>query len=108
MSDLYIKNAVARHNYEIVETIEAGLVLTGTEIKSIRNGKVNLKDSYAVIKNGEAFVYNMHISNYEQGNIQNKDPLRSRKLLLNKKEINKLVRISTAERIFVNSYEFVF
>lgn len=108
MSDLYIKNSVARHNYEIVDTIEAGIVLTGTEIKSIRNGKVNLKDSYAAIKNGEAFVYNMHISNYEQGNIQNKDPLRSRKLLLNKKEINKLVRISTAERIFVNSYEFVF
>lgn len=108
MSDLYIKNSVARHNYEIIDTIETGIVLTGTEIKSIRNGKVNLKDSYAVIKNGEAFVYNMHISNYEQGNIQNKDPLRSRKLLLNKKEINKLVRISTAERIFVNSFEFVF
>lgn len=63
----------------------------GTEIKSIRNGKVNLKDSYASIKNGEAFIYNMHISPYEHGNIQNKDPLRNRKLLLNKREINKLV-----------------
>ena len=67
-----------------------GIVLTGTEIKSIRNGKVNLKDSYAVIKNGEAFVYGIHISPYEQGNIQNKDPLRTRKLLLNRREINRL------------------
>lgn len=66
-------------------------MLTGTEIKSIRNGKVNLKDSYANIKNGEAYVYNMHIGHYEQGNIQNKDPLRNRKLLLNKREINKLI-----------------
>ena len=64
--------------------------MTGTEIKSIRNGKVNLKDSYAVIKNGEVFVYSIHISPYEQGNIQNKDPLRTRKLLLNRREINRL------------------
>lgn len=68
-----------------------GIVLTGTEIKSIRNGKANLKDSYAAIKNGEAFVYNIHISPYEHGNIQNKDPLRTRKLLLNKREINRLI-----------------
>ena len=84
------KNPVARHNYEILETIEAGIVLAGTEIKSIRNGKVNLKDSYAAINNGEAYIYSMHISPYEQGNIYNKDPLRTRKLLLNKKEIYKL------------------
>ena len=84
-------NPVAKHNYTITDTIEAGIVLTGTEIKSIRNGKVNLKDSYANIKNGEAFIYSMHISPYEQGNIFNKDPLRDRKLLLNKSEINKLV-----------------
>ena len=84
-------NPVAKHNYTITDTIEAGIVLTGTEIKSIRNGKVNLKDSYANIKNGEAFIYSMHISPYEQGNIFNKDPLRDRKLLLNKNEINKLV-----------------
>ncbi len=84
-------NPVAKHNYTITDTIEAGIVLTGTEIKSIRNGKVNLKDSYANIKNGEAFIYGMHISPYEQGNIFNKDPLRDRKLLLNKNEINKLV-----------------
>ena len=103
MSNNAIKNPVARHNYEIIDTLEAGIVLTGTEIKSIRNGKVNLKDSYASIKNGEAYIYNMHISHYEQGNIQNKDPLRSRKLLLNKREINKLIRYDTAKRIFPNT-----
>lgn len=84
------KNPVARNNYIITDTLEAGIVLTGTEIKSIRNGKVNLKDSYAGIKNGEAYIYSMHISPYEQGNIFNKDPLRDRKLLLNKREIFRL------------------
>ncbi len=103
MPNLSFKNPVARHNYEIIDTIEAGIVLTGTEIKSIRNGKVNLKDSYAIIKNGEAFVYNIHISPYEQGNIQNKDPLRTRKLLLNRREINKLIRYDTTKRIFFGS-----
>ena len=83
-------NPTARHNYTIEDTIEAGIVLYGTEIKSIRNGKVNLKDSYANIKNGEVFIYGMHISPYEQGNIFNKDPLRTRKLLLTKREIHKL------------------
>ena len=84
------KNPVAYHNYSINDKIEAGIVLSGTEIKSIRSGKVNLKDSYANIKNGECFIYNMHISPYEHGNIFNKDPMRDRKLLLNKHEINKL------------------
>ena len=83
-------NPTARHNYTIEDTYEAGIVLTGTEIKSIRKGKVNLKDSYANIKNGEVFIYGMHISPYEHGNIYNKDPLRTRKLLLNRREINKL------------------
>lgn len=83
-------NPTARHNYTIEDTYEAGIVLTGTEIKSIRNGKVNIKDSYANIKNGEVFIYGMHISPYEHGNIYNKDPLRTRKLLLNRREINKL------------------
>ena len=69
---LIAKNPNARHNYDIKNTIEAGIELTGTEIKSIRNGKINLKDSYAVIKNGEVFVYGIHISPYEHGNIQNK------------------------------------
>jgi SsrA-binding protein len=87
---LIAKNPNAYHNYEIKDTIEAGIELSGTEIKSIRNGKINLKDSYAIIKNGEAFVYGIHISPYEFGNIYNKDPLRTRKLLLHKHEINKL------------------
>jgi len=87
---LIAKNPTAYHNYNIEDKIEAGIVLSGTEIKSIRNGKVNLKDAYCIIKNGEAFVMGMHISPYEHGNIFNKDPLRTRKLLLNKKEINKL------------------
>ena len=91
MNKIIAKNPITRHNYTITDTIEAGIVLTGTEIKSIRNGKVNLKDSYATIKNGEAFIFSMHISPYEHGNIFNKDPLRDRKLLLNKREINKLV-----------------
>lgn len=87
---LIAKNPTAYHNYTIEDKIEAGIVLYGTEIKSIRNNKVNLKDSYAYIKNGEAFISGMHISPYEHGNIFNKDPLRDRKLLLNKREINKL------------------
>ena len=85
-----ILNRKVYHDYFIDEVYEAGIVLTGTEIKSIRNGKVNLKDSYANIKNGEVFIYGMHISPYEHGNIYNKDPLRTRKLLLNRREINKL------------------
>lgn len=84
------KNPTARHNYDIIDTMEAGIVLTGTEIKSIRNGKVNLKDSYAALQNGEIYVYSMHISPYEHGNIFNKNPLRNRKLLLNKREIFRL------------------
>jgi len=75
------QNRKARHDYFIEQTIEAGIVLSGTEVKSIRAGKVSLKDSYANVKNGEVFIYGMHISPYEQGNIFNKDPLRDRKLL---------------------------
>lgn len=85
------KNPTAKHNYFIEDTIETGIVLTGTEIKSIRNGKVNLKDSYAIIKDNELYIINLHISPYEQGNIFNKDPLRTRKLLIHKKEIYKLI-----------------
>ncbi len=91
---LISKNPTAYHNYIIENKIEAGIVLSGTEIKSIRAGKANLKDSYAIIKNGEVFVVGMHISPYEQGNIFNKDPLRNRKLLLNKREINKLIGLT--------------
>ena len=88
---LIAKNPTAYHNYTIENKLEAGIVLSGTEIKSIRSGKVNMKDCYAILKNGEVFVVGMHISPYEHGNIFNKDPLRNRKLLLNKKEINKMI-----------------
>lgn len=88
---LIAKNPTAYHNYNIENKIEAGIVLSGTEIKSIRTGKVNLKDTYTILRNGEVFVVGMHISPYEHGNIFNKDPLRDRKLLLNRREINKLV-----------------
>jgi len=85
------QNKKARHDYFIEETYEAGLVLKGTEIKSIRKGSVNFKDAFARVENGELFLYNMHIAPYEQGNRYNHDPLRTRKLLLHKKEINKLI-----------------
>ena len=85
-----IVNRQASHNYFIEDTYEAGIVLKGTEIKSIRNGKCNIKDSYVIIKNQEAFLLNTHISHYEQGNIFNHEETRNRKLLLNKKEILKL------------------
>lgn len=88
---LVAQNKKARHDYHVEETYEAGIVLSGTEIKSIRAGKVNLKDSFARIRNGEAFLHNMHISPYEQGNIHNHDPIRTRKLLLHKSQINKLI-----------------
>ncbi|MBQ3588730.1 MAG: SsrA-binding protein SmpB [Oscillospiraceae bacterium] len=84
-------NRAARHEYFVLETYEAGIELFGTEIKSIRNGSVNLKEAWADIQNGEVFVYGMHVSPYEKGNIFNKDPFRVRKLLLHKKEINKLI-----------------
>ena len=82
-----ILNRQAKFNYEILETFEAGIVLTGTEIKSLRNGNANIKDSYANIKNEEIFLLNMHISHYEEGNIFNHEETRTRKLLLHKKEI---------------------
>lgn len=85
-----INNRKAKHNYDISESIECGIVLTGTEIKSIRNGKANIRDSYAVVKNNEIFLLNMYISSYENGNIFNHEETRSRKLLLHKKEIYKL------------------
>lgn len=84
------QNKKARHDYFIEETYEAGIVLKGTEIKSIRKGSVNLKDSYARIKDGEMFLLNMHISPYEQGNRYNHDPVRTRKLLMHRKQIDKL------------------
>ncbi len=87
---LIAQNKKARHDYTVLETMEAGIVLQGTEIKSIRNGRINLKDGFVRISRGEAFLMNVHISPYEQGNIYNHDPLRTRKLLLHKKQIAKL------------------
>ena len=84
------QNKKVRHDYSIVDTIEAGIVLTGTEIKSVRAARIQLKDGYAQIKNGEAWLINVHIAPFEQGNIWNQDPDRTRKLLLKKKQITKL------------------
>lgn len=88
------QNRKASHDYTIEDTVEAGIVLQGTEIKSIRRGSANLKDSYARVFNGEMYVYNMHIAPYEEGNRFNHDPLRNRKLLLKRKEIDKLFGIT--------------
>ena len=85
------QNRKASHDYIILDTIEAGMVLTGTEIKSVRKAKINLKDGYASIRNGEVFLQNVHISPFEQGNIFNHDPLRTRKLLMHKKQIKYLI-----------------
>lgn len=85
------QNKKARHDYFIEDTFEAGIVLSGTEVKSIRQGKVNLKDSFARVRDGELYLINMHISPYEQGNRFNTDPTRTRKLLLHKREINRLI-----------------
>jgi len=90
MENIVSTNRKAYHDYFIVETYEAGISLLGTEVKSLREGRVNLKDSYAIIKGNEAFLLNCHINPYSHGNIQNHDPLRTRKLLLHRKEINKL------------------
>jgi SsrA-binding protein len=86
-----IKNRKAHHEYFIEEEFEAGIALVGSEVKSIRAGKANIKDAYVRIKDGEAFIYNMHISPYEKGSVFNQEPLRIRKLLLHKKEIVKLL-----------------
>ncbi|WP_438435002.1 SsrA-binding protein SmpB [Gorillibacterium sp. sgz500922] len=92
------QNKKASHDYFIEETFECGMVLTGTEIKSLRGGKANLSDSFATIRNGEAFVHNLHISPFEQGNRSNpSDPTRARKLLLHRAQINKLLGLVKQE-----------
>ena len=93
----FATNRQARHEYEILESIEAGIALTGTEIKSVRAGKVNLRDSYARVQNGEVLLYNMHVSPYDQGNIWNHEPMRTRKLLLHRGEIGRLAEKSQAQ-----------
>ena len=85
------RNKRARHDYQIIDTWEAGIVLTGTEVKSLRDGKANLTDSYGVLNDGEVFLLNLHISPYEQGNRFNHEPTRTRKLLMHRKEIRKLI-----------------
>jgi len=97
-----ILNRQAKFNYEILETYEAGIVLTGTEIKSLKVGNANIKDSYAIIKESEIYLLNMHISHYEEGNIFNHDETRTRKLLLHKKEILKL-----KNKIDLNGYTII-
>lgn len=94
---LIASNKKALHDYFIVQKFEAGLALTGTEVKSLRDGRANLKDAYVTFKDGEAFLFGMHISPYTHGNIQNHDPERTRKLLLHKNEIEKL-RVQTVEK----------
>ena len=93
------QNKKARHDYNILETVEAGIVLTGTEIKSVREGRVTLKDGFAQIKNDEAWLENVHISEYTAGNRFNHDPLRRRKLLLHKKQIVQLGQKTSAKGV---------
>ncbi|MDO4743785.1 MAG: SsrA-binding protein SmpB [Clostridia bacterium] len=88
------QNKKAYHDYFVDDTFEAGISLFGTEVKSVREGRVNLKDSYVSVKTGEAYLIGTHISPYEKGNIFNKDPLRERKLLLHRREINKLIGLT--------------
>lgn len=95
MSGEIAVNRQAFHNYEILERLEAGIVLTGTEIKSARDGRVNLKDAYGLVKSGEVWLLNCHISPYSHGTFTNHDPLRTRKLLLNRSEIRKLIGRTT-------------
>ena len=94
---LAAQNRKARHDYFIEDTLECGIALVGTEVKSIRKGALNLKDSYAQVKNGELFLHGMHVSPYEQGNIFNHDPFRTRKLLAHAREIRKLGERSQTE-----------
>ena len=94
---LIASNKKALHDYFVVQKLEAGLVLTGTEVKSLRDGKANLKDAYVIFKNGEAYLFGLHISPYSHGNLQNHEPERTRKLLLHKRELEKL-HSQTAEK----------
>ena len=91
---LIANNKKAFHDYFIEDTYEAGIALAGTEVKALRTGKCSIKESFVRVENGEVFIYGMHISPYEKGTIFNKDPLRDRKLLLNKREINKLIGLT--------------
>lgn len=91
---IFAQNRKARHDFHIEEVFEAGIALQGTEVKSIKEGRANLKDSYARVEKGELFLYNMHVSPYDQGNIFNHEPLRTRKLLMHKREIKRLIGLT--------------
>ena len=105
---LIANNKKAYHDYFIDDTYEAGIALAGTEVKSLRMGRCSVKESFIRIENGEVYVYQMHISPYEKGNIFNKDPLRPRKLLLHKSEINKLMGRVAQKRVYYRSAESLF
>jgi SsrA-binding protein len=98
---LIASNKKALHDYFVVQKFEAGIALTGTEVKSLRDGKANLKDSYVTLRDGEAFLFGAHISPYTHGNIENHDPERTRKLLLHKREIEKLKKETTEKGLTV-------
>ena len=98
---LIASNKKALHDYFVVQKFEAGVALTGTEVKSLRAGKANLKDSYVILKNGEAFLFGAHISPYTHGNLENHDPERTRKLLLHKRELEKLKKETTEKGLTV-------
>lgn len=102
------KNRRARHDYHILDVWEAGLVLTGTEVKSLRNGKANIGDAYGIIKNGELWLLNLHISAYEQGGYANHEPARTRKLLLHRKEIRRLIGAVEREGLTLVPLEIYF
>jgi len=102
------RNKRARHDYHILETWEAGLVLTGTEVKSLRGGKANLSDAYGIVNDGEVYLLNLHISPYEQGNYFNHEPTRTRKLLLHRKEIRKLIGAVEREGLTLVPLELYF
>lgn len=102
------ENRKARHEYFVLESMETGIELMGTEVKSLRLGQVNLKDSWCSIDNGELFIKGMHISPYEKGNIFNRDPMRVRKLLMHRKEINRLFgKIKSGRTYFDSAFTFI-
>lgn len=103
-----LQNRRARHEYHVLDTFEVGIVLKGTEVKSVRNRNVNLQDAHAAIENGELFLHNMHISPFEKGNIFNHDPLRVRKLLASRKEIRKLAQFVNEKGLTLIPLELYF
>jgi SsrA-binding protein len=102
------KNRQARHDYAIIDTWEAGIVLTGTEVKALREGKANISDAYGIVRNGEIFLLNLHISPYERGGYVNHDPTRTRKLLLHRKEIRRLIGAVEREGLTLIPLELYF